>query len=131
MSCHDRARASQRGWNRSRERCIRSNSAYQRESRQRSSQPKFTPRINPRGGRDHYARAFSSLLAGGGVLGGQVIGETDANGEAPKGDPVKVPDLHASIWHAFGVDPWTEYEANDRPITLTPKEGRIVKAIFA
>ncbi len=90
-----------------------------------------TPRINPRGGRDHYSRAFSSLLAGGGVMGGQVIGETDANGEAPKGDPVKVPDLHASIWHAFGVDPWTEYEANDRPITLTPKEGRVVKSIFA
>ncbi|MGH7192728.1 MAG: DUF1501 domain-containing protein, partial [Candidatus Saccharimonadales bacterium] len=39
-----------------------------------------TPRINPRGGRDHYPRAFSAALAGGGVRGGRVIGGTDAGG---------------------------------------------------
>ena len=33
------------------------------------------------------------------------------------------------VWHAFGVDPWTEYHANDRPITLTPKDGRIVREL--
>jgi len=89
-----------------------------------------TPRINPRGGRDHYARAWSAVVAGGGVMGGQVIGETDADGVAPKDRPVQVADLHASFWHAFGVDPWTEYSANDRPITLVPKEGRIVRELF-
>ena len=89
-----------------------------------------TPKINARGGRDHYAKAWSALFAGGGVLGGQVIGETDADGTAPKGDATQVADLHASIWHAFGVDPWTEYMANERPITLTPKEGRVLRPLF-
>jgi hypothetical protein len=89
-----------------------------------------TPKINARGGRDHWAKGWSALLAGGGVMGGQVIGETDADGNEPALRPVQVADLHASIWHAFGVDPWTEYTANDRPILLTPKEGRIVQELF-
>jgi len=89
-----------------------------------------TPRINPRGGRDHYARAFSALVAGGGTLGGQVIGATDVDGANIAHRPVAPADLHASFWHAFGVDPWKEYSANDRPITLTPKAGRIVRELF-
>ncbi len=89
-----------------------------------------TPRITERGGRDHWAKAWSALLAGGGVVGGQVVGATDADGMEPADRPVQVADLHASIWHAFGVDPWTEYTANDRPILLTPKEGRIVRELF-
>jgi hypothetical protein len=89
-----------------------------------------TPRINPRAGRDHWAKSWSALVAGGGTLGGQIIGSTDEDGMAPKERPVQVADLHASFWHAFGVDPWTEYQANDRPITLTPKDGRVVKELF-
>jgi uncharacterized protein DUF1501 len=89
-----------------------------------------TPRINANVGRDHYARAFSAVVAGGGVLGGQVIGATDADGANVADNPVAPADLHASFWHAFGVDPWTEYQANDRPITLTPKTGKIVRQLF-
>lgn len=89
-----------------------------------------TPRINERGGRDHWARSWSALVAGGGTLPGQVIGETDADGMDPKERPVGVADLYASFWHAFGVDPWKEYQANDRPITLTPKEGKVVRELF-
>jgi hypothetical protein len=89
-----------------------------------------TPRINERSGRDHWAKSWSALVAGGGTLGGQVIGSTDDDGMAPKDRPVQVADLYASFWHAFGVDPWTEYTANDRPITLVPKDGRIVKELF-
>ena len=44
--------------------------------------------------------------------------------------PVTVPDLYASFWHAFGVDPWKEYSANDRPIFLTPKDGRVVRELM-
>ena len=89
-----------------------------------------TPKINERSGRDHWAKAWSALVAGGGTMGGQVIGSTDDDGMAPKDRPVGVADLYASFWHAFGVDPWKEYTANDRPITLTPKDGRIVRELF-
>jgi hypothetical protein len=89
-----------------------------------------TPRINERSGRDHWARSWAALVAGGGTLGGQVIGETDADGMEPRERPVSVADLYASFWHAFGVDPWKEYAANDRPIFLTPKEGRVVRELF-
>lgn len=90
-----------------------------------------TPRINERNGRDHYPRAFAALAAGGGVRGGQVVGATDADGVEVIERKVAPADLHASWWHAFGVDPWKEYHANDRPITLTPKTGRIVSELFA
>lgn len=89
-----------------------------------------TPRINERTGRDHWAKSWSALVAGGGTLAGQVIGETDADGMEPKERPVSVSDLYASFWHAFGVDPWKEYAANDRPIFLTPKDGRVVRELF-
>ncbi len=89
-----------------------------------------TPRINERSGRDHWAKSWSALVAGGGTLGGQIIGSTDDDGMVPKDRPVQVADLYASFWHAFGVDPWTEYTANDRPITLVPKDGRIVRELF-
>ncbi|MEM6799062.1 MAG: DUF1501 domain-containing protein, partial [Planctomycetota bacterium] len=52
-----------------------------------------TPRINARGGRDHYPRAFNVALAGGGIRGGQVIGKTDAGGEKVTERPVSPKDL--------------------------------------
>ncbi len=63
-----------------------------------------TPWINPQGGRDHHAAVFSCLLAGGGVRGGQVIGSSDSDGVLPKEHPVTVPELHASVHHALGID---------------------------
>lgn len=89
-----------------------------------------TPRINERTGRDHWAKSWGALVAGGGTIGGQVIGSTDRDGMEPADRPVTPADLHASFWHAFGVDPWKEYTANERPILLTPKDGRIVKELF-
>ena len=89
-----------------------------------------TPKINERSGRDHWSKSWAALVAGGGTLAGQVIGETDADGMEPKERPVQVADLYASFWHAFGVDPWKEYSANDRPIWLTPKDGRVVRELF-
>ncbi|MBX3449871.1 MAG: DUF1501 domain-containing protein [Planctomycetaceae bacterium] len=63
-----------------------------------------TPRVNPRGGRDHYPRVFNALLAGGGVRGGQVIGNSTADGTAVADAPVTVPDLFVSICQSLGVD---------------------------
>ncbi|MEO1496187.1 MAG: DUF1501 domain-containing protein [Planctomycetota bacterium] len=78
-----------------------------------------TPKINGRGGRDHYPKAFSAWLAGAGVKGGQVIGATDELGAAVIDQPVSPKDVHRSIYAALGVD--AEYEnisSNGRPIKL-------------
>ena len=63
-----------------------------------------TPRVNPRGGRDHYPRAFNVALAGGGVKGGQAIGSTDAGGESVKDRPVAVSDLFRTICHTMNIN---------------------------
>src|SRR5262249_34882522 len=47
-----------------------------------------TPRINNNGGRDHYSRAWSAVLAGSGIKGGQVVGNTDHQGSAVQERPI-------------------------------------------
>jgi hypothetical protein len=90
-----------------------------------------TPEINGDNGRDHHSAAFSVVLAGGGVGGGRVIGETDATGSEVKDRPVTVPDLYATILHAFGLDPAKKYmTAEGRPIRLVEK-GAVVKELFS
>jgi hypothetical protein len=90
-----------------------------------------TPKINTTKGRDHHPTVFSCLFAGGGVKGGQVIGTSDEDGMAPKDRPVKVPDLHASICHALGIDPNKEVMTNiQRPMKLVDN-GKPVKELFS
>ena len=90
-----------------------------------------TPTINPQKGRDHWSEAFSMVLAGGGVKGGQVIGVSDAKGEQVKDKPVQIPDLYASILTAFGIDPtFTYHTPSGRPIKLAGK-GTVVKELFS
>ncbi len=89
-----------------------------------------TPRINPRGGRDHYPRAFSSVLAGCGVRGGQVIGMTDRSGSAISDRPVTVPDFFRTVYHGLGIDADHEYVSNiGRPIKVAD-EGEVVSAVY-
>ncbi len=56
-----------------------------------------TPKINPRGGRDHFPKAFNALVAGGGIRGGQVIGETDKSGSEVTAHGVNVHDLYQTV----------------------------------
>ena len=63
-----------------------------------------TPRINDGGGRDHWARVFSCMMAGGGIKGGSIIGASDPDGMEVAERPVKVADLHATLCHALGID---------------------------
>lgn len=63
-----------------------------------------TPVINANGGRDHHPRVFSTLFAGGGIVGGQVYGSSDDKGIAVKENPVEAPDFNATIAHAMGLD---------------------------
>jgi hypothetical protein len=89
-----------------------------------------TPRINDNAGRDHHAAVFSCLMAGGGIKGGQVIGTSDEDGVMPKDRPVKVPDLHASVCHALGIDVNKEVMTPlQRPMKLVEK-GEAVKELF-
>jgi hypothetical protein len=90
-----------------------------------------TPRINPRTGRDHFPRAFSVALAGGGVKGGQVIGATSADGVDAKEQPVTVNDLFCSFYHALKINPHKENQATGgRPLKLVDG-GKYVKELFA
>jgi hypothetical protein len=89
-----------------------------------------TPQINAMNGRDHWSEAFSVVLAGGGVRGGQALGSTDAKGEQVKDRPVKVPDLYATLLDAFGVDGTKQYRTPEgRPIRLAEK-GKVVTELF-
>lgn len=63
-----------------------------------------TPKINSRGGRDHWSGVWSALLAGGGIRGGQVLGASDARGCMPADRPVRPAELAATILHSLGID---------------------------
>jgi uncharacterized protein (DUF1501 family) len=85
-----------------------------------------TPQINPQMGRDHWSEAFSVVLAGGGVRGGQTFGSSDAKGEKVAERPVTVPDLYATLLAAFGIDGNKPLRTpSGRPIKLSEK-GSVV-----
>ena len=62
----------------------------------------LTPLINRTAGRVHWGRVYSTVLSGGGVRGGQVVGRSDAKGALPAENPVNVSDFVATIYHALG-----------------------------
>ena len=83
-----------------------------------------TPKINQRGGRDHYPRAMFCLLAGGGMPGGQVIGESDAKGEGPKDRVITPDDVAATFYHTLGIDHTKEYHTQTgRPVMIV-RDGK-------
>ncbi len=89
-----------------------------------------TPDINQNGGRDHYPKAFTSVLWGGGVKGGYVHGKTDKGIEVTE-SPVSVPDLNATIAYALGLPLDTViYSPTKRPFTIADK-GRPLTQLFA
>ena len=90
-----------------------------------------TPQINESRGRDHWPKAFSMLLAGGGVRGGQVVGSTDARGAEVKKRPVTVPDIYATLLTSLGIDITKKYRTPaGRPIRLADG-GKVVSELFA
>lgn len=64
-----------------------------------------TPKINTRGGRDHWSNAMSVMFAGGGVQGGQVIGATDRQGHAPVERVLAPENFVSTIYRKLGIDP--------------------------
>jgi uncharacterized protein (DUF1501 family) len=89
-----------------------------------------TPKLNVSGGRDHWPRVFSVLMAGGGIVGGQVVGRSDAVGESPADRPITPSDLAATIYSRMGIDPATELQTPDgRPVRLTPEGSAIISEL--
>lgn len=93
-----------------------------------------TPKINTRsaeGGRDHYPRCMFMLMAGGGVRGGQVIGESDDTASGPRNEGISPDDVAASFYHALGIDHTQEYQTNTgRPITIV-RDGHVIQKLFS
>ena len=63
-----------------------------------------TPKINPKGGRDHWPQVSCALLAGGGFNHGQIIGSTNRLGEVPETRPVHIQEICATMYRALGID---------------------------
>jgi uncharacterized protein (DUF1501 family) len=91
-----------------------------------------TPKINRQNGRDHFPNAWSTVLAGGGIKGGQAVGKTGADGMAVEDRPVSVPDLMATVCAALGIDPTKQNQSNvGRPIRIADVGARPIKEVVA
>jgi hypothetical protein len=78
-----------------------------------------TPKINNRGGRDHWPGVWSALFAGGSVRGGQVLGASDAHGEAPADRPVSPAEIVATVYQSLGLDPAMRLPRGSLALPLT------------
>ncbi len=91
-----------------------------------------TPKINGNQGRDHWANSWSTVLAGGGIKGGQVIGKTSADGMEVVDRPVKVEDFLGTIARALGVDPQKQNNSNvGRPIRIVEPTAKPIEEVLA
>jgi hypothetical protein len=91
-----------------------------------------TPTINGNNGRDHFPNAWSAVVGGGGIAGGQVIGSTTPDGSEVEDRPVAVPDLLATACLAMGLDPMGQNMSNlGRPIRVVDPEARPIREVLA
>ncbi len=89
-----------------------------------------TPKINPQAGRDHFPAAWTCVLAGGGIKGGQAYGKTSDSGEEVAEGKVDVGDVLATLASALGVDPASENISDvGRPIKVA--EGKPISELLA
>jgi arylsulfatase A-like enzyme len=92
-----------------------------------------TPKITSGrgGGRDHWSRCYSALLAGGGVARGRVVGRSDKIASDPLDRPVSPKDILATTYHLLGIDPATELtDRQGRPMPLVPT-GSVIPELLA
>jgi len=94
-----------------------------------------TPRINANAGRDHFPRAWSVVIGGGAIKGGQVYGSTDATGEAPKDMPTNIGDVFATLYRGLGIDPTPETNASirdnlGRPFAIAGDKSKEIKGLL-
>ncbi len=90
-----------------------------------------TPKINAQKGRDHFAEAWSTVLAGGGIRGGQAVGSTSKDGTKVEDRPTTVPDLLATLCKALGIDPAKQNLSNvNRPIRIVEATAKPVTEVL-
>lgn len=93
-----------------------------------------TPRINARGaqpGRDHYPRAWTSILAGGGVKGGQVVGKTDKEGATVLERPISAIDFLATVCTILGINYNKQNTTpNNRPVRIVDKGAKLIQQVL-
>jgi hypothetical protein len=89
-----------------------------------------TPKVNLAGGRDHWPNGYSLAVAGGGIAGGRVVGETDPEGVKSPVQPFTIADVHATVLTALGLNPHKELIApTTRPVKLT--EGKPIRELLS
>ena len=90
-----------------------------------------SPKINAQGGRDHWPKVFSNLLAGGGIRQGHVFGSSNATASEPAEDPLSVEDWATTIYHCLGINANKELMApGGRPIEIV-EGGRVRSDLLA
>jgi uncharacterized protein (DUF1501 family) len=90
-----------------------------------------TPKINKDAGRDHFPAAWSTVLAGGGIKGGQAVGDTGPDGMTVKDRPVSVPDLLATVCLSLGIDPATQNVSDvGRPIRIVDPKAKAIEEVL-
>ena len=91
-----------------------------------------TPKINENSGRDHFPNAWTAVLAGGGIRGGQAFGRTADDAMSVADNPVTVPDLLATVCRALGIDPQKQNDSNlGRPIRIVDPSGKPITGVLA
>jgi len=89
-----------------------------------------TPRINKNAGRDHWGPVFTVPVAGGGFVGGRVLGRSDARAEKPADSPHGPEDLFATVCHQMGINPEEEfYTPEGRPVKIA-NNGRMLTSLL-
>jgi hypothetical protein len=89
-----------------------------------------TPKANANWGRDHWSTLFSTVLAGGGVAGGRVVGKSDKDAAFPLDQPVSPEDLAATVYHALGIDHELRVPSADGRPTSVVDGGSPLSAVF-
>ena len=89
-----------------------------------------TPKFKGKG-RDHYAKAWTTMFIGAGIKGGQVIGRTDATGATVEERPVSVQDFMATICQIMGIDFEKEVTlADGRPVKFVDKDPKPIAELY-
>lgn len=88
-----------------------------------------TPNVGGRDGRDHWPQVWTTLLAGGKIPGGAVVGDSGEKGEKPARDPAHWRNVACTIYRAAGIDPEAMLKNNmGRPLRIVP-QGDAIKSL--